>query len=267
MHNPYKEIRAQSRMELGNKRGQVALFVIVALAIIGILLAIFIIPDSDITASVDENPAGYLRSCVEPVIAPEISRISAQGGFSDPEGFILYNGAKVKYLCYTSEYYKTCVNQVPLIVGQVEKEISGIIQSSVQSCLTQMKTDYERRGISVSAGVARTNTSITTNGINVVIDAPVTITKEETQSYREFNVVIPSNLYDLLMTATSIVEFESVYGDAETTLYLDYYPNLKIRKNSLSDGTTIYSIEDVTTNENFTFASRSVAWPPGYGIE
>jgi hypothetical protein len=130
-----------------------------------------------------------------------------------------------------------------------------------------MKADYERRGMSVSTGTARTNTSITTKGIDISIDAPITITKDETQSYRDFDVVVPSHLYDILMTATSIVEFESAYGDAETTLYLNYYPNLKIRKNSLSDGSTIYNIEDVTTNENFTFASRSVAWPPGYGIE
>jgi hypothetical protein len=250
-----------------NKRGQVALFVIIALVIVGVLLLIFLFPKSKLGADIDENPIGYLRSCIEPGIKPEISKITAQGGFSNPEGFILYNGVKVKYLCYTSEDYKTCVNQVPLIVGQVEKEISSIVEKNTQRCLDQMKTDYQKRGMSVSTGNVKTNTSINTNGINIVIESPITITKENTQTYRNFEVTIPSNLYTLLMTSTSIIEFESVYGDAETTLYLQYYPNLKIRKNALSDGTTIYNVRDYITNESFTFASRSVAWPSGYGIE
>ncbi|HVY01208.1 MAG TPA: hypothetical protein VHA12_00390 [Candidatus Nanoarchaeia archaeon] len=250
-----------------NKRGQVALFVIIALVIVGVLLLIFLFPKSKIGADIDENPTGYLRSCIEPGIKPEIARITSQGGFSNPEGFILYNGVKVKYLCYTSENYKTCVNQAPMIVGQVENEISRIIETNTQKCLDQMKTDYQKRGISVSTGSVKTNTSINTNGINILIESPITITKENTQTYRNFEVVIPSELYTILMASTSIVEFESTYGDAETTLYLQYYPNLKIRKNLLSDGTTIYNVEDYITNENFTFASRSVVWPSGYGIE
>lgn len=257
MRNMFKE----------SKKGQVALFVIIALVIVGILLLIFLFPKSKLSTQVDENPIGYLRSCIEPGIKPEIAKITAQGGFENPEGFILYNGVKVKYLCYTSENYKTCVNQAPIIVGQVEDEISRIVERNTQNCLDQMKTEYGKRGISVSAGEIKTNTSINTKGINILFESPITITKESTQTYRNFEVTIPSELYTLLMVSTSIVEFESAYGDAETTLYVQYYPNLKIRKNLLSDGTTIYNVEDYITNENFTFASRSVVWPSGYGVE
>ena len=74
-------------------------------------------------------------------------------------------------------------------------------------------------------------------------------------------------MYDLIMTSVSIIDYESTYGDSETTLYMQYYPDLKIEKTKLSDGTTIYVLTNVISKESFTFASRSLAWPPGYGIE
>jgi hypothetical protein len=252
-------------MKLFAKRGQVTIFVIVALVIVGILLAIFLYPRSSLTAQVNENPSGYLRECIEPVINTELGTILAQGGFSNPEGYILIDGVKIKYLCYTSDYYATCINQVPLITRQVENELTRIVQQNMPLCLQQMKTDYEQRGISVSVGNTKTNTTINSKGILIDVQAPITITKDSTQTFNGFEVIIPSKVYDLLITATSIIEFETFYGDADTVLYLQYYPNLKIEKNLLSDGTTIYKITDVTTEEQFTFASRSVAWPAGYG--
>jgi hypothetical protein len=48
---------------------------------------------------------------------------------------------------------------------------------------------------------------------------------------------------------------------------MQYYPDLKIEKTKLSDGTTIYILSNVVSKDRFTFASRSLAWPPGYGLE
>lgn len=254
-------------MKFFAKRGQVTVFVIVALVIVGILLAIFLYPKTALSNQTNENPSSYLRECIEPTINNELNMILAQGGFSQPEGYILVDGIKIKYLCYTSEYYSTCVNQVPLLVRQVENELTRIVQTNMPTCLSQMKSDYEKRGIGVSIGNTKTNTTINSRGISIDVEAPITITKESVQNLNGFDVTIPSKIYDLLITATSIVEFESVYGDSETTLYMQYYPNLKIEKNLLSDGSTIYKITDVTTEETFTFASRSVAWPSGYGLE
>lgn len=254
-------------MKVFSKRGQVTIFVIVALVIVGILLAIFLYPRTSINSEgVNENPSTYLIDCIKPVINVQLGKILDQGGFSDPEGYITRDGVKIKYLCYTSEYYTTCVNQVPLLIRQVESELTDIVQENMPQCLEQMKNDYENRGISVSVGSVVTNTSINSKGISIDIESPITITRETTQTFREYNVVVPSKIYDLLSIATSIIEFESAYGDADTVLYLQYYPNLKMEKNVLSDGTTIYKLTDVNTDESFTFASRSVAWPPGYRV-
>ena len=86
------------------------------------------------------------------------------------------------------------------------------------------------------------------------------------RQWYDFEIELSSEIYFLLMTATSIVDFESTYGDSETRLYLLYYPNLVIEKNKLGDGSKIYKVREVTTKEEFIFASRSVAWPGGFGL-
>jgi len=54
----------------------------------------------------------------------------------------------------------------------------------------------------------------------------------------------------LLMISTSIVDYESTYGDAETSLYVNYYPNLRIEKMKLGDGSTIYTVNDVVSAQS-----------------
>ena len=71
-------------------------------------------------------------------------------------------------------------------------------------------------------------------------------------------------MYDLLLIAESIVQFESTLGDSETTDYLNYYPDLSISKIKLGDGSKVYTLKDVVTNEQFRFATRSLVWPAGY---
>ena len=63
------------------------------------------------------------------------------------------------------------------------------------------------------------------------------------------------------------MQFESVLGDSETTLYIQYYPDLKIEKIKRADEGTIYKLSNVVTGDEFTFASRSLNWPAGYGLE
>jgi len=39
---------------------------------------------------------------------------------------------------------------------------------------------------------------------------------------------------------------------------------MRIEKKEQSDGSRIYILTHRSTNEKFMFASRSIAWPPGY---
>lgn len=247
-----------------NKRGQVAIFVIIALVIVGIILVVFLYPNISLQISEPFTPENYLRSCIEPELRPALEKISSQGGYMNPEGFFVVDNVKVKYLCYTSEFYKTCQVQQPLIKKHVEDELYSSIKLRLDGCFSQLKQEYERQGYSVSVGESNSKIEIVPNKIKINIDAPITVTKESSQTYKGFEFSIDSQMYDLLSITSSIVDFESTYGDSETTLYMQYYPNLRIDKTKLSDGTKIYIVSDVVTKESFRFASRSLSWPPGY---
>ena len=91
------------------------------------------------------------------------------------------------------------------------------------------------------------------------------MTKENSDRYDSFNVALDNNLYELVSIANSILDWEVTYGDSDTTIYMDLYPDLKVDKRYLGDGTKIYIVEGREDESKFQFASRSlVLSPAGY---
>ena len=255
-----------SPMNMKNKRGQLAIFVIIAVIIIVVLLVILLRQKLPFLQQSSLTPEIFLKTCIEPSIKENIILLGGRGGYKDPEGFIEYKGEKIKYLCYTSENYKTCTVQQPAIKEQFEKDLSLILKGRTNTCLNDLKNEYEKRGYEVNLGSTDSSVSINPGKINILVTAPLIIKKDSTQKFDRFNIEIDSQIYDLLLTSSSIVDYESSLGDSETTLYMQYYPDLKIEKTKLSEGSKIYKLTNVVTNESFQFASRSLSWPPGYGL-
>jgi len=266
-HNYYKlKNIGEYMIKRGNSRGQLAIFVIVAVVIVAVILAVLFYPRIKILVSGEFTPENYLKTCVKPEIDNIMPILNKQGGYANPEGFLVQNGEKIKFLCYTNEYYKTCVVQEPFIIRRYASEIQTAIEVKASRCFSDLKKEYESRGYSVTGGFRDAKVDIDLNGIKVSFNSPVSVTKESTERFNGFNVEIDSKMYEILSIKQNIIEFESVYGDSETTSYLQYYPDLKIEKTKLSDGTKIYKVSNVITKEEFTFASRSLSWPPGYGV-
>ena len=251
------------------KRGQVTIYVIIAIVAVALVVLIFMFrPEINSFLSGELNPNAFLNDRLEDPLNEGKETLAKQGGYLEPEGFILYQGNKIKYLCYNSEYYLPCKVQQPMIKQKFEEELTKYIEDDVKNAMKDLKKQYERRGYDVSGGnEIKTSIKITPKKIKLVIDSSMKVKKgEETKDYENFEIEVNSEIYFLLMTATSIVDFESTYGDSETRLYLLYYPNLVIEKNKLGDGSKVYKVREVTTNEEFIFASRSVAWPGGFGL-
>jgi hypothetical protein len=273
-HKNYKDKMNKKGMRLEEKRGldkkgQATIFVIIAVLLVAaVVIIFFFFPDlTDRVTGQEFSPNSFLKSCVEQDLRDNVALLSRNGGYTNPEGFVVYQGDKIKYLCYTSEYYKTCSVQSPMIKTRFEKELQDLSKSRASECLRLLKTEYEKRGYSVSSGTANAEVDIVPSSIRVKFQTGMTISKEEVRNFEGFEINLDSEIYDLLFTAQSIVDFESTFGDSETSDYLQYYPNLKIEKTKLEDGTTIYKLANVLTKEEFRFASRSLAWPPGYGTE
>lgn len=249
-----------------NKRGQVTIFIIIAIVIValGVLIYMFY-PQIKTTLGLGpKNPSEYIQICIEEEIENNVEKLSLQGGSLAPEHYILYDNEKVEYLCYTNEYYKTCIMQQPMLKENIESEIENEIKNKVRECFDSMKESYEKKGYDVNLKSGGIGVELLPKRIVATFNYSLILTKEDTEKYEPFRVVLNNNLYELVSIANSILNWEAHYGDAETTVYMDYYHDLKVEKKKQSDGTTIYILTDRNDGNKFQFASRSVAWPPGY---
>jgi len=252
------------------KRGQVTIFIIIAILIVGIAVLVYtLVPKVKTGTTFDvNNPSGFIQSCLESEIEKSVEVASNQGGSIAPEFYFMYGGDKIEYLCYTAEYYATCVVQQPMLKQHIEAEIKKDISEEVAACFSSLEQNYQNEGYTVRLDKGQTVFELLPKRISTRFENYVlTVSKGETARYDSFSVVLNNNLYELVSIANSIIEWETRYGDAETTLYMSYYKDLKVEKKVQQDGTTVYILTDRNTEKKFQFASRSVAWPPGFGTE
>ena len=247
------------------KKGQLTIFVIVALAIVGFaVLAYLFFPRILVGLGISsDNPNAFMQTCMEKTISDVAESISNQGGSPNPENYILYRDDKIQYLCYTQEYYVPCVMQQPLLNQKIENEISRGIKNSADECFDSMKKSLENQGYDVNLKKGDTVVELLPKKISATFNSELTLTKDSAKRYEKINVVLNNNLYELTSIADSILNWEARYGNAETTLYMNYYRDLKVEKLLQGDGSKIYILTDRNSGDKFQFATRSVVMPPG----
>ena len=97
-----------------------------------------------------------------------------------------------------------------------------------------------------------------------VIQTVISLKDDASAGITTFNVNVKSGIYDLIMIAGSVLNYEARIGDADPLVYMFYYPNLRAQKVRQDDGTKIYLLQDRDSGEELRFASRSLSWPAGY---
>lgn len=252
---------------MNSKRGQITIFIIIAMIIIilGILIYLFY-PEIKTTLGFQvENPSVFIQECIEKDVEDAIKLLSSQGGSINPKHYILYKDEKIEYLCYTPKYYITCTVQQPMLKSHIESEIIKQIEEKSKKCFDDLEESYKKKNYDVDLKRGDEKVELLPNQIVITFENPITLTKgEDSEEYGSFSVVVNNNLYELISIANSILNWETTYGDSETTIYMNYYPDKKVEKKLQSDGTTIYILTNRNTGDKFQFASRSVAWPPGF---
>jgi hypothetical protein len=71
-------------------------------------------------------------------------------------------------------------------------------------------------------------------------------------------------LYDISKVAVEITNQESEFCAFDTTGFMTIYPKYDISKFETGNADTIYTVKDRRTGEQFIFAIRSCALPPGF---
>jgi len=251
-----------------DKRGQVTIFIIIAILIVAFALLIyFLSPQLGIGSKFNpENPESFLQSCVEEDLGNIMETISFQGGSLIPAPSYLYMGSELQYLCYTNENYEFCKVQIPFLKDHIEEQINKGIEEKINECFSMLEENYNKKSYSFDLKKGTIKTELLPRDLLInILGYELIISKEDTQSFNSFKIVLNTNLYELLAITNNIVEWESLVGDADTSVYMWLYPEeIKIQKLKQSDDTKIYIIENKKTGDIFQFASRSLAFPPGY---
>lgn len=241
------------------KKAQVTIFIIVAIMIVSVVLVFFLWAKP--TYFSDAGRGLNFESCVEDAVEQAIGELERKAGFINPKFGYDYNGERFTYLCYTNDYYKTCTVQVPFLKNSFDEQMEILIKDKVDECYINSVDDLKAQGYSVVQGNVEYDVLIEPSVVRVEIDAPTVV---GSQSFARFNVKVNSPVYEMIMIATSILQFETKYGDSDVSSMMAYYPNYIIDKLKRSDGTTIYILENKVFGNKFQFASRSLAWPAGY---
>ena len=118
-----------------NKRGQMTIFVIIAIVIVvaGILIFQFVPQLKGMVTSVKE-PEVYLQDCIEEDLMNNLDLIMSQGGVYVPSGSVTYGDREVEYLCYIEGYLEFCIVQKPFINKLVAEELKNSITNKTASC-------------------------------------------------------------------------------------------------------------------------------------
>lgn len=247
-----------------SKRSQVTIFIILALAILVVLILLFINRNNVSVVQGQATPIAQIKTCINDAAKEAMNNLGMQGGGSNPEPYVMYNGSKIQYLCYSSQYYQPCVVQKPLLKHGFEKELKQQIEEKAVGCVNAIKDSLKNKGYDVSSKKANLSVELVMNSVVVSLDdINLVISKSNTESYKDIKTETSSSYYQMIMIANSIMNYESHYGDSDTMGYMINYPMIKVEKKTLGDGTRIYILSDKETKERFMFASRSYALAAG----
>jgi hypothetical protein len=256
----YKLKIANSHME---KRGQVTIFIIVSLLIVAVILLLYFFLKPVVENMQDQRPK--IDSCIEKELQSQISKLGLIGGVRTNFDHA-YNGENISILCYSGRYLEPCVVQQPMLKQNFEKELNKNLKTVVEKCYQNSISDLNARGYEVRSGEITSSISLEPGEVKVTILAPTTISNgDSSQSFKKFESKFESDIYEMIMIANAIIQHEVVYGDAEVSQFMFYYPEYIIEKVRRDGGIKVYSISNKKGDLVFKFAARSYAWPPGYG--
>lgn len=249
-----------------NKKGQVTIFIIIGIVIVVAAVLVFLFwPGINFTFGEEQTPDKIISDCIEEDLDSAVELVSMQGGSLNPVSYYLYQDSRIEYLCYAESFLEFCVVQQPLLKSHVETQIKSNIDSRVNVCFDQLRETYQNRGYEVGLSKNNYTVELLPKRILITFNYPLTLSRDSVQNYDKITVLKNNNLYELTGIANSIINSELTFGDSETTDYMTYYPWLKVEKHKQTDGTTVYILTDRNSGDKFQFASRSMAWPPGYG--
>jgi len=265
-----------------SKRSQVTIFIIGAIVLIAIILLFFLFRSGVVPgiggSSKETNEEAFLKSCMEDEFDKTVRRISMNGGYlnhadenkNKPYKTFQFGEeapADIAYLCYTPNYYFSCVNQEPMLLEHLEGEIKKGIENKFHDCFRDLLNSLQDDGYIADITEGNPEIDIVPKKISIKADSKIKLTKnDETSEINGLNIIFSSRLYGIVKVVQEIVNKEAKTGGFEYLGYVLLYPEFRITIYDTPEGETeIYTVINKDTNEEFRFAVRGSVNPPGAG--
>lgn len=247
-----------------NRRGQITIFIILALILVVSIFLIFLLrKEPSLEIINEESPQSFIESCTKDAVEEALDILMSQGGYLEPKISVMHLGKNITYLCYNANSYLPCVNQRPLLVEHIQKEITTYIEPRISNCFQTLKSKLEPK-YEVELGEMKLNTTLRTKQVVVNIDRDFKMVRgDKIISFEKFKIGLIHPIYELSKTTMEIINQESQYCNFDTLGFMIFYPEYDIRKFRNSDSDLIYNVKEVASNKEFVFAIRSCASPAG----
>jgi hypothetical protein len=241
------------------KRGQVTIFIIIGILIIG-TVAIFLtfresLSENAIPASIEPVYTSFL-SCLEDYTFSGVNILESQGGYIqmpkfEPGSSYMPFSSQLDFLGNPIPYwYYVSGNNIPReqvpTVAVMQDELNYFIEKRIRDC--ELNTYYEQ-GFEVDFGEPKVKSTIKDKTILVNLDMPMNITKEnESYLISSHNIEVSSNLKKLYDSAIEI------YSKEQREMFLENYTVDILRNYAPVDGVKI-TCSPMTWNAEEVFSN------------
>jgi hypothetical protein len=254
------------------KQGQITIFIIIGILLVA-AIAIFLlirsitIPQGGATPEISSL---FIQACVEDSLEEAVQKISSQGGyiendlsvkfkFSDEEDY-----SNISYLCYVDGLFFQCINQEPMLIKHLTKEIEKAISEDVEQCYSDYVEGLEQKGYNVQEEYRGFNITLAPEKIILDIDGEITTEKVgETVFIKDIQSVFLSKFYELAKIVQDIVNDESRNCNYEQINQMVENPDISIDKFRSGDSILIYRVSHKKSKDVFKFAIRGCVLPSG----
>lgn len=249
-----------------NKRGQVTIFIILALILVVAIVLVFVLIKPPVLTPLDaENPQQYIQSCVRDALEDELNTALPRGGFIEPSPSRVFENQHILYLCYTNAKYAKCINQHPMYIDEIKNDIKNYVDPAVNECFASLKEKLQKKNYNIEDSEHTTQINLAPQVVQARISKKFYMTKNgETFKYDNFDVATMNPIYDLALTAQEIANQEAKYCNFEYVGFMALYPKYSIDKFQTGDGDKIYTITEKASGKKLVIAVRSCYMGAGF---
>ena len=189
------------------KRGQVTIFVIIAILIVAGIILFFYVQNksSSLTPTIPKNiqPVyNFVQDCLKETGENALIRIGEQGGY-----FLIFDEPSIEgRIPY---YLQGTQDSIPK-QQEIEQNLAGFVREELSFCILNFK-DF-RQQYQISHELKESEVKILNNQVRFSLDYPLTITKDETAyQLKDFNVDIPVRADKIIKISQEVIAEQKLH--------------------------------------------------------